>query len=53
MQLSEDDDLNFLELLHQHVVDSHKLKTILDLNVNLFQLVLDEYDRTGKRPAPL
>jgi hypothetical protein len=53
MQFSEDDDRKCLELLHEHRVDSHKLKKMLDLNVNQADAILDEYRLTGKMPAQL
>ncbi len=34
-------------------MDSHKLKKMLDLNVNQADAILDEYDRTGKMPAQM
>ena len=52
MQLSEN-DRNCLKLLHEHHVDSHKLKKMLGLNVNQADAIIDEYDRTGKMPAQL
>jgi hypothetical protein len=42
-----------LKLLHEHHVDCHKLKKMLDLNVNQADAIIDEYDRTGKMPAQL
>ncbi len=58
MELSED-DLNCLELLHEHRVDSCKLKKMLDQSVNQADAILREYaeyakgDNANRMPAQL
>jgi hypothetical protein len=55
MELSED-DLNCLELLHEHRVDSCKLKKMLDQSVNQADAILREYAEYaegGRMPAQL
>ena len=52
IHLSADDRI-CLDLLHQHGVDSHKLKKLIDQSVNQADSIIAEYERTKTMPALL